>query len=213
MLYILAQAEGGGAEAERIRIDSKKKTRKTRSSGRRNKCQGNTSLPRQKAGVTNNSQQKATHAKKGRGEREREGGRAEKQKRERESQRKQAEIANKGVPTREKEANANNMLALLKAQKLAYFKPKIIQSLYRPSKRVVDKKVLRMPTKKILSYKLMNFSSKTGCICKKTAELNPRKVCYIKPNGNDSGKCKWKPKLREKTLAEFTLKGELSSKS
>lgn len=73
MLYILAQAEGGRAEAERIRIDSKKKTRKTRSSGGRNKCQGNTSLPRQKAGVTNNSQQKATHAEKGRGERERGG--------------------------------------------------------------------------------------------------------------------------------------------
>lgn len=83
MLYILAQAEGGGADAERIRIDSKKKTRKTRRSGRRNKCQGNTSLPRQKAGVTNNSQQKATHAEKG-GERERERGEEQKSRKGRE---------------------------------------------------------------------------------------------------------------------------------
>lgn len=75
MLYILAQAgaaaEGAGRRSRRI---VRRGPRKTRSSGRRNKCQGNTSLPRQKAGVTNNSQQKATNAairrKRGGGEKE-----------------------------------------------------------------------------------------------------------------------------------------------
>lgn len=65
MLYILAQAgaaaEGAGRRNRRI---VRRGPRKTRSSGRRNKCQGNTSLPRQKAGVTNNSQQKATNAER-----------------------------------------------------------------------------------------------------------------------------------------------------
>lgn len=65
MLYILAQA-GAAAEgaARRSRRIVRRGPRKTRSSGRRNKCQGNTSLPRQKAGVTNNSQQKATNAER-----------------------------------------------------------------------------------------------------------------------------------------------------
>lgn len=90
MLYILAQAGAAAEGAGRSRRIVRRGPRKTRSSGRRNKCQGNTSLPRQKAGVTNNSQQKATNAAIRR-KREREG--EEKRERGRERQDSQAEIA------------------------------------------------------------------------------------------------------------------------
>lgn len=182
MLYILAQAGaaaprgGSGARRRRSRI-VRRGPRKTRSSGRRNKCQGNTSLPRQKAGVTNNSQQKATNAKR---ERKRKRGGGEKGERQ----------GATGQPGRD--SQLTRLFSHVKTQRIRttcwlYLMPK--SQLISSQKKYKFFICLQREklTKKSHKLKADEFQLKKWLqLHKKTAELSPRKVCFTKPNGNDA---------------------------